>query len=664
MKKQLRAKRVFSMRKTQKQQARRPLDQDGAQDHLYPNLDHDTSIKEHSMNNRDQNIERASGGNHIIPSWDPSHNAITGNNDETNRSADISHLGQQDIEGEVHGMEEKNDQNPIGESHRQSVELAGGLSVPPTQSIHQSEAQRNAGEYIQQLVNGNPALPRSFAEYGEYAGVVEALDFAYRHGGIEKPREALAAMCRKDDSLLALVQTETPTDTPSSTRDLSAGTEYPALPAGIMPDVQDENAGTWLNTYIDYASAKSPMTPRLFHESAGLVLASIAIARRLVLPLPFDEIYPNLFVVWIAGTTVFHKSTALNIPRKLASRIFPHLIAPQESSPEALLSDMAGVQPSNFSEGSHNPETFKAWQEGRNFAAQKGMTLDEMSGLMARSRKDYNAGLLEILMKLYDCESQYQRSTMGKGPIEVRNSYLTLIGASTPSALWPYLRNPQLWSNGWWPRFALLTPETEKPEWKSTLDSVEEPAILLEGLQHLYKRLPATVWPKSPSALTVTLAPGVMEAWARYGQAVGFDLIGDELDERLAGTYGRMPTQVLKIAMLLAAMDWPANSPAPQIELPHLARAMRIAESWRVSAHRTIDRAARSIYNQNRIRVLNVLARHEPDGATLRELMRSIKNLDPKDLNDVLMQMKMAGEIEEVRNTTGRPTIRFRLIKN
>jgi len=60
------------------------------------------------------------------------------------------------------------------------------------------------------------------------------------------------------------------------------------------------------------------MTPDQFHESAALWLVGVAVARRLYLPMSWGRVYPNLMVVWIAPTTLFHKSTALEIARSLA----------------------------------------------------------------------------------------------------------------------------------------------------------------------------------------------------------------------------------------------------------------------------------------------------------------------------------------------------------
>lgn len=437
--------------------------------------------------------------------------------------------------------------------------------------------------------------------------------------------------------------------------------QYPSLPDGVLlhPD-QSEGAGGWVDTYTEHALAISPMTPRLFHQSAALALAATAIARRLRLEMPFGSIFPNLFGLWVAPTTLWRKTTALNFTRDIARRAFPHLMAPQEFTPEALISDLAGSTPSNWEEMSL--EAQKAWNAERNFAAQRGLILDEMSGLLSSVGRDYNAGLVEALLKLYDCEPEYTRSTRGQGRITIRNAYLCLLGASTPRALSLHLNEGRLWDMGWWPRFAILTPNASRPKWSVPVHR-EEPASLVGDLVRLYGRLPTPTYPQPPPARTISLGTGVYGAWEKYSKAVSYDLLSDSVDSRLWGNYGRLPTQALKIATILAALDW-TDTVVPQIELPHLSRAIEIAETWRESAHRALISARRDDADALRDRLLQTIARFHPKGATRRDLSRAIRDRKPTELDRALLELIKAGEVEStgVESTGGRPTERYRIV--
>lgn len=237
----------------------------------------------------------------------------------------------------------------------------------------------------------------------------------------------------------------------------------PTLPDYVKIDpTQAIGCAEFIDLYIYYAASISPMTPTLFHEGMALFLASIAIARRLKINVGYGDVFPNLFLVLLAPTTLYRKTTAMKISRKISRTCFAHLMAPEDCTPEALIYDMAGQQPRNF-------DTFPLWEQeqwkiGRNFAAQRGWILDEMSGLLNGAGKDYMAGMIESLLHMSDCDDHFTRSTMGTGRVTVTNSYLSLLGASTPTAMLNHLSNPHLWGNGWWPRFAILTPD-ERPTW-------------------------------------------------------------------------------------------------------------------------------------------------------------------------------------------------------
>jgi len=430
--------------------------------------------------------------------------------------------------------------------------------------------------------------------------------------------------------------------------------ECPPLPEWAQLDpALGAGAGGWLDTYTDYAAAISPMTPRSYHQSAALWLGAVAIARRLALPMAFGHVYPNLFICWLAPTTLYRKSTALDVARKVARSVFPHLMAAQDTTPEAFLSDLAGRDPAQLDALTQKDRDDLA--AGRNFAAQKGWLLDEMSGLMSAAGKDYNAGLVESLLRFYDCDPYYVRSTRQQGRVIVHTSYLSLLGASTPAAMAQHMTAERLWSMGWWPRFAVLTPEASRPPWRVPTDDNPAAALDIQArLAALYDRLPPATYPTPPETRAARLGVDVHAAWDRYNKAVSYDLLTDDLDHRLAGTYGRLPTLALKVGLILAALDgWQGNGPT--VELPHLARAISICEEWRASAHRALKLATQGEFDRAAQRVLRVAGRAGPGGATMRNLYRGMQDKEPAEIAEVVAQLVDVGELEELQAPTGKP---------
>ena len=121
---------------------------------------------------------------------------------------------------------------------------------------------------------------------------------------------------------------------------------------------------------------------------------------------------------------------------------------------------------------------------------------------------------------------------------------------------------------------------------------------------------------------------------------------------------------VLKVGLILAALgDW---QNVPTVEVAHLARAMAICEEWRASAHRALTLAAQTDFDSLARRVLYQVGRREPDGATLRELYRGLRDKTPGEIVEVVLQLVDVGELQpfvtESGPKGGRPTEnRYRL---
>jgi hypothetical protein len=421
-------------------------------------------------------------------------------------------------------------------------------------------------------------------------------------------------------------------DIPTSLPEMT-GSVIPDLPqAALLPpelEARMVDAGQWLDAYVSFACDVSPLTPPELHQSAGLWLGSVAIARRVRLRLRHDDLFPNLLVLWICDTTIYAKTTGLNIAKRFARSVFPHLLAVSEFSPEALLDDFAGRQPLGLQD---LPEEDRSmWTERRNFAAQRGIVLDEAASLFSSFKRDYNAGLPYYLLRLSDCDPEVEKLTRGAGKVVAHKTYLSFLGSTTAAAL---MRTDLdfLWGSGLWPRFALLTP-SELPPWRSPKPGhCDPPQALTRTLQRLAEeKLPEPVYPAAPQTCDVQLEDGVHAAWRAYARAMIRDLLTspEAPDKRLWGVYGRLPSQAFKVAVILATLDWAESSsvPVPVVSLAHWARGQTIAESWRASAHRLLDSLSnrRVVEEHNKEdRILQMILAARTGGITARSIYRTL----------------------------------------
>ena len=407
------------------------------------------------------------------------------------------------------------------------------------------------------------------------------------------------------------------------------------------------DAARWLDVYVDYAKEVSPLTPVLFHELGGLWLVSLAVARRLVLHMAHKDVYPNLAILQIAPTTLYAKSTGLGPIRFLAQTVMGYLLLPGEMTPEAMVEELAGKQPAIL-EGLDVGE----WQRGQAYAAQRGMVLDEASSLFAGMSKDYNIGMGETLLRLFDCNELISRQTRGSGRSTVRRAYFSFLGATTP---W-HLKKADvetLWHTGIWPRFLLATP-ADKPRWEMPSKTrAAVPEGLVERLRRLVEEdLPRSTYQEPAAAVSVGMGEGVFEAFSRYLQATMHDLLVPPtcVDGRLWGVYGRLAEQALKVGMLMAALDWDGQG-APVIHLRHWARAQGLAEVCRASAHRLPGMLAESSQNEDETKVLMFLDGHEAGECTARDVYRAL-NLKSARVKSILMDLEEADLV--VRREKGR----------
>jgi len=512
---------------------------------------------------------------------------------------------------------------------------------------------------VARVLAGMPAPEPMPQLEGAWASLFQAVSEPDGRGRMDAFREAIGAYPNADEierAILAL-DPRTPPGRQQETKRFDC--EVPALPLSARVEAGlGAGAGRWLDEYVEYACKVSSLTPRIFHESAALWLGSLAIARRLVLRLSHKALYPNLMMLWVAPTTLYAKSTGLNVARALVRKTAKHLLLPSEMSPEEMVSELSGAQPQQMT-----MEALDDWQEGRNFAAQRGIVLDEASSLFVGMKKDYNIGLAEALMRLYDCEHEYVRQTRSAGRVVIRKAYFTFLGATTPRAL-QRADMELLWFSGLWPRFGLVTAD-ELPPWSmGNAHQVGEPMALLARLKRLVEAdLPASTYNEPGKALSMRLADGVYDRFLAYFKATSRTMLEppSPVSEELWGVYGRLAEQALKQSMILAAFDWDGHD-TPAIEMAHWARGLEFAEKWRASAHRLRVLFEDAATNELEDRILVRVKEAGREGASLRDLYRSL-NMRRAEVEACLIGLEQDGVlrrlVEDPGSKGGRPSARW-----
>ena len=430
--------------------------------------------------------------------------------------------------------------------------------------------------------------------------------------------------------------------------------EKPKDPPPSVPT--DYKLPGWLAQYMDWAGTTGNQTPLIFHQAAGLWLLATAVGRRLYGEAPWGvKIYPNLYLMLVASTTFYRKSTAYKLAEQVARQAIPHMLMPTPGSPERFQEALAGRMPSNFDKLAREQQ--ERLTKAQPFAAQRGLLKDEVAGLFgAINKRDYMVGMKELLMELYDCPDYFDKDTQ-TGLNIVENAALSILGVTTPASLSCAVSAGD-WDNGLLIRFALLSPEPNYTERPAAKQYRIVPQTLIDDLKALHDRLPtpqqSEAGMKAPGALRLNIqcweqCQGYGD-WLRRMCDPGRDT---ELDDRLKGVYGRMHVQAFKLASLFAALDWlKTGDEVPTVTSDHWQAGQALAEGWRQSAHRLLeqlDRSGEAVQEKRQQdRMLTAIRERGHEGYMLRDLYRKM-HLPAKTGRQIAQELVKAGLAVERR---------------
>ncbi|MBN1121546.1 MAG: bifunctional DNA primase/polymerase [Anaerolineae bacterium] len=427
-------------------------------------------------------------------------------------------------------------------------------------------------------------------------------------------------------------------------------------PPQALPPIGEIPLPDWLHEYTGWASRIGNQTPVIFHQAAGIWQLAVAIARRLYVTAPWGvKIWPNLYMMFVADTTFYRKTTAFKLAGTVIRETIPHMLMPTPGSPERFQEALSGKLPGNYKELTYAQQELLS--KARGFAAQRGLFKDEVAGLFgAFNRKDYMYGMKDLVMELYDCPDYSDKDTQA-GLTIVENAALSILGVTTPAGLSAATSQAD-WSNGLMPRFLLLTPELDYEE-RPTLKKYEPPPdLVVSGLKQLHERLPMPVqegdtW-QAPDALEVDAhCWDEVQAYSSRLRANCDPHRETPLDDRLKGVYGRLHVQAVKLAMILSALDWmKTGDEKPTITPDNWQQAELLTEHWRASAHRLLEQLDRNGAGRDerhqQDRVYQTIREAGAGGIGLRDVYRRL-NMKAQDARNMTQELIKAGLIAPVQ---------------
>lgn len=159
--------------------------------------------------------------------------------------------------------------------------------------------------------------------------------------------------------------------------------------------------------------------PGIYSLWTGIFMAAEMLGRDCFLDQGHFVVWPNLYIVLVAGSAVCRKTTAIVLAEDFIKRVEPSVrILSQRMSAEAMIKALSGI---------------KVKDQTKVINEAVGCFInDELSTLI--DKNSFKTPLISTLTKLYDCKD-FPYETIARGTETVRNPCLSILGGSTPEWL-------------------------------------------------------------------------------------------------------------------------------------------------------------------------------------------------------------------------------------
>ena len=393
---------------------------------------------------------------------------------------------------------------------------------------------------------------------------------------------------------------------------------------------------TFVERYITWATNLGDAAPQ-YHEGAAFVVLSALLSGSVLLPTSFGNIYTNIWVMVLGDTTITRKSTAMDIGIDLLLEVDPDVVMATDGSIEGLLQGLS-TRPGK-------PSIFLR---------------DELAGLLeSMSKKDYMAGMAEMLTKLYDGKTQ--KRLLRAGPIDIRDPRLIFFAGGIRSRIQSLLSLDHV-SSGFMPRFVFLTADADVTRIKPlgppvARDSKAREALIAEiqDIYNHYNQLTemniagAGIKPQVPKKWRATLTP---RAWGRFNKFES-DLLDaavkSDRPEILTPLYDRLGKSTLKVAVLVAASEQRTDEvTVDEIDILH---AISFCADWRRHAIDVVNKVGQTNVERDIERVLTVVRRNRT-GISRSKLMQYF-HLTAHSADAIFRTLEQRAAIRKVSTANG-----------
>lgn len=369
---------------------------------------------------------------------------------------------------------------------------------------------------------------------------------------------------------------------------------------------------------------KDTEIPGIFVVWGGVATLSAMLSRRVYVDMGTFTIYPNLFIVLVAGSGKCRKSTMIEM---VEDQILPF------SDDINLLVDKGtfqGISDDLRKVGELAPGTELESHQGY-------MILDEVTTLLNKQSWEGRVG--ELLHQLIDCKKSFRARTRGKGVEELKNTCLGAFGGTTIELIRDAIP-PQMIGAGLSSRMIFVYTDQPGPPCAKPEMTPEK----REALEKIHKKLKHTLTVEGQMEFSEEAEAYYQE---RYNDHYYNCPFWDE--PNLWGYASRRYVFVIKLAMLLSI----AEGDGLVIEKSHIQGAENLIFETEKNLPKVVGKMGQSNDGELTDYVMSVI--RQRGKITRTDLTLKVKNrLKSKELDEILDTLRESGEVSVSSN--GRAT--------
>lgn len=355
---------------------------------------------------------------------------------------------------------------------------------------------------------------------------------------------------------------------------------------------------SWIDSYIEYTSDQE--SPTAFHEWVGISLISSVLQRRVWIPRIKYTIYPNLYVILIAGSAKCRKSISIKIGLDILKSIkaAPTIFA-QKITTEALIQALEESR-------------------GKDKACYGLIVASELSVFLGADA--IRSGIIPALTDLYDSPSKWQYHTRSRGREELTNVTLSMLAASTKDWLKTSIPASAI-GGGFTSRIVFVVGVNPSKLVLFPPEHVENPLLRNNLVADLNQMATLT----GAVQFTTDAKETALEWYEREAC--------ETHDEKVDGYFGRKHDTMFKLATVLAVSE----SNDLLIEERHITRALAMMKHNEKHLNTIMESVTSSVIGGDTERVLNII--------------RKFGNITHSDLLRKCWRYASAAELAEMMKT-------------